>query len=101
VEDGWNHADLTQIVNAPGMSGSTLLGYAWAACKQLVYVNAGGDVHELFASAPAGWSVADLTALAGAPSVADHAFSAYKWGGYKQVAYRTGDNHIHEIYVRG
>ena len=67
----WQHADLTQIADAPlalGHRGS-FAGYGWGGggSRQVAYVSTDGHIYELSFKLGDVWQVEDLSVLTGAP----------------------------------
>jgi hypothetical protein len=100
----WRSADLSELTAAPLPANTVLVGYDWprGSTKQVVYVDGGGHVIELFvATGNNSWQWADLSELTAAPLPADTALVGYAWvaGGTKQVAYVDDRRHVIELFV--
>lgn len=101
VGDGWIHADLSSITNAPPAT-DVLTGYAWAEghSKQIAYVGLDGHLHEVSVEAGKEWQLGDLTSLANAPLTSITTLDGYAWaaGDTKQVVYTGDDGDIRELW---
>lgn len=93
------------------VAGRSVSAYTWeqstcvAGCtpsRQVAYIAADGDIHELYNIAGTGWADADLTAITGGPPPsAGSPLVGHSWeiANSKSVAYIADDGHIHELYV--
>lgn len=101
----WNDNNLCVIAGAPAaVGGSSLSGYELTAgkSKQVAYLDAAGNVHELWVVPGREWNHANLTMRTGAPAAyPGSTLCGYQWTirNSKQVAYLGIDGNVSELYV--
>lgn len=105
IGGGWLHGALSEMTGAPAAApGSAIVGYEWqlANSKQVVYLDAAGNVWELSIVHGSNWMHANLTARTGAPPAASGSpLTAFPWiyGKAKQVMYLDSAEHVHQLQI--
>jgi hypothetical protein len=105
VGGNWLHGPLSEMTGAqPAALGSAIVGYEWQLenCKQVVYLDAAGNVWELSLVHGSKWIHANLTSLTSAPpAVSGSPLTAFQWiyGKAKQVMYLDAAGHVHQLQI--
>jgi hypothetical protein len=97
----WHLNDLTVIVAAPpAAAGSPLTSWADPANEHVIFLDAGGHVHEMYCPTGGGtWGHNDLTAMVSAPpAAAGSPLTSWTDPANEHVIFLDGSGHVHEMH---